>query len=220
VSKKAIFSFVVILLILGAWVLFRDRTRPELFSGLSVLPDSTPLPVQDRPSIPPSHLNSDEVRKLSVLFEILRSKNDNDPRLDSELRELTPNLKKAMEKKYYEVAVEKRNERGTIVFLVGRAISDKADVDFLKGVILEKACLGLHDCDKAENLNGVDETTANYPQLTALRALTKEYERLTKLAGADVELKDSILRALQTGTQSANLKMSKLCDEAIRTLGQ
>ena len=83
-------------------------------------------------------LNADDQKRLDLLKEILKTKNDNDPRLDSELSHLSPALKKAMITAYTQMPAEKRNERGTVVFLIGRDANQKADIDFLQSVLMEK----------------------------------------------------------------------------------
>ncbi|NDB96392.1 MAG: hypothetical protein EBZ78_09570 [Verrucomicrobia bacterium] len=64
-------------------------------------------PTSEVSMLPPS-----EQRKLSILSEILESKNDNDPRYDTELRDFLPEAKRAMTRRYFDTRLEKRNERG------------------------------------------------------------------------------------------------------------
>ena len=98
--------------------------------------------------------------------------------------------------------LKKRNDLGTIVFLIGRQIDSKEDIEFLKTVLMEKPCLSLADCAKSDSpasgeaahLEGINETTANYPQLMALRQMTEQYR---------------MLRGTQTQTRRLPLKFSR-----------
>ena len=112
--------------------------------------------------------------KLVVLEDILRSKNDNDPRLDRDFDDLSPETKRLFRRKYRDTAFERRNERGTIVYLLGRNLRSREDWEFLRGVALEPPCLSLGDCSKkpspgADEEAAGDEVTLAYPSLVALR---------------------------------------------------
>jgi hypothetical protein len=115
--------------------------------------------------------------QIQVLEEILTSKNDNDPRLDRELKVLSSSAKTQLRAIYNSLSPEKRNERGLIVFLLGRNLTESADFEFLKSVVLEAPCLSLADCAKAasggdEHAGGMGAALA-YPQLVVLQALEK-----------------------------------------------
>jgi hypothetical protein len=115
------------------------------------------------------------------LNEVLASRNDNDPRLDRELRVLSPSARKLMRARYDELAAEKRNERGTIVFLVGRNLEGAQDFDFMSAVVNEAPCRSLKDCQAADAMDSKDSTgaemgidvTLNYPQIVALKSLER-----------------------------------------------
>ncbi len=181
--------------------------------------------VLDPPSFSPpvQGLSSEETRKLSILSEIIASKNDNDQRFDTELRNFSPEAKHAMVRKYAEVRTEKRNERGTYVFLIGREIKDEADVGFLKSVLMEKPCLSLENCDRApegqggdeEHLGAINETTANYPQLVAIRAIRHKLDELREEGQESGALFASLLQALREIRVSPN---PRVVDEATKTL--
>ncbi len=149
--------------------------------------------------------------QLQVLDEILQSKNDNDPRLDRELRTLDESAKAALRAKYRSMPPEKLNERGTLVFLLGRNLNSAADVAFLQGVLEERPCLSLADCSKSEgaahgeeaHLESLDETTLLYVQLAALDRLE------ARLADPQItpEIRQATLAALRAteGSQSARV---------------
>lgn len=128
-------------------------------------------------SSPQRGLRTSQVQdKLLILDEIFKNKNDNDPRLDQEFKSLDSLTKKALEEKYDSLKVEQRNERGTIVFLLGKNLQSKNDFEFLKKVLKEPTCLSLQDCKK--NPEGIDpedlttvEITLSYPQIVALKSV-------------------------------------------------
>jgi hypothetical protein len=149
-------------------------------SGLNVmdaaktdpLPGSTPSPS----SLPYSPKTQ---ALLNTLTDILRSRNDNDPRLDRDFRNLTSEDKAALRTKYEQLPAEDRNGKGTIVFLVGREIKEASDLNFIKGVMAEPPCMSLADCKKdTRPANGADthqdtsiEITLAYPQMVSLYSL-------------------------------------------------
>lgn len=130
---------------------------------------------------------SDETkRKIQILNEILQSKNDNDPRLDQEFKDLRPETREALKAHYEQLKVEMRNERGTIVFLLGRNLDSKADFDFLKKVVQEPPCLSLADCAAVAANSGKEEVpgldvTLEYPKIVAIKSV-KNY--LAKNSGS------------------------------------
>ncbi len=156
--------------------------------------------------------NPEVAEKLQVLAEIFKSKNDNDPRMDQVLKNLSEPVKLALQKQYSETKMEMRNERGTIAFLIGRELAEGrgslTDVEFLKNILLEKPCLSLLDCSKAstggsseeEHLEGIHETTAHYPQLMDLRYLKQALES----GNLTPEMKASIIATLEAARHSPN----------------
>lgn len=174
-------------------------------------------------------LAPEDSRKFRILDEILLSKNDNDPRLDAELKDFTPAAKAAIRARYESTRPEHRNERGTLVFLLGREIREPADLGFFAGVLAEKPCLSLQDCNRPpeahsgeeEHFESINETTANYPQLMALRALK---QRAGELLDAEAKgsargpLYQGILQTLRAGANSANAKVSAELREILEAL--
>jgi hypothetical protein len=173
-----------------------------------------------------SGLNTIDQRKVAVLTEILTSKNDNDPRMDTELRDFSPAVKAAIQKKYAELEPEKRNARGTMVFLLGREIKDPSELPFFKSVLQEKPCLSLENCDKTpgghsgeeEHLEAINETTANYPQLLAVRALAHRANDLVDTGQEGSPLYSAILLTLKEALQSPNPKVVEAAGRALEEL--
>lgn len=145
--------------------------------------------------------------RLRVLDEVLRSRNDNDPRLDTEFRNLSSADKAALRAHYTELKAEDRNGRGTVVFLLGRELSEPADVAFLAEVLREKPCLSLADCSTDPRSGGDPHaesgmgTTLAYPQHVALasfeRTLREHPERLK-----DPAFLEEVRRAVREGRAS------------------
>ena len=65
--------------------------------------------------------------QLATLEEILGSRNDNDPRLDRGFVGLSPEARELFREKYRSLAPERRNERGTIVYLLGKNLQTADD---------------------------------------------------------------------------------------------
>lgn len=109
--------------------------------------------------------------KLAVLEDVLRSRDDNDPRLDREFEGLSPEAKSLFREAYAALPRERLNERGTIVYLLGRNVSAPEDWAFLAAVAGEAPCLSLADCAKPSSETGGpgDEVTLAYPPLVAVR---------------------------------------------------
>jgi hypothetical protein len=117
-------------------------------------------------------------RQLAIFDEILAARNDNDPRLDTDLKVLNEETKSAFRARYRVIAAERRNDRGTLVFLLGRILRTADDYAFMGEVLSERPCLSMQDCSSApppvagddHHASGTAITLA-YPQLTALKAL-------------------------------------------------
>jgi len=158
-----------------------------------------------------------EKEQLQILAQIFKSKNDNDPRMDQDLKNLSEPLKSALRNLYSETKMENRNERGTIAFLIGRELSEgrgsASDIDFLKNVLLEKPCMNLMDCSKPaasvtaeeQHLEGIHETTAHYPQLMDLRYLKQS------LNGGNLssENRAAVIAALEAARNSPNPRVAQ-----------
>lgn len=114
-------------------------------------------------------------QQLALLEEILRSRNDNDPRLDTAFNDLSPEAKNLFRRKYRQLPAEGRNELGTVVYLLGRNLKTEEDWAFMRDVVTSPPCLSLADCH-AEAKAGADnhvaagvELTLSYPAVMALK---------------------------------------------------
>ena len=154
-----------------------DKAAPSKSSS-PLLSRKTQVPPQSDPPTNSSSPTPSPVSpslQISTFEEILQKKNDNDPRLDTLLKDLTPQTKHYLFQKYKTLAPEKRSERGLIVFLTGRKIQNNDDLDFLEEVLGEPECLSLSDCTRSEEIQphhqGTIATTLAYPQILALKML-------------------------------------------------
>ena len=168
----------------------------------------TTLPNRPASSKPPGTTPHDR-DQLHLLEQILASRNDNDPRLDTELRRLSSGAKFLMEGRYQQFAPEARNDRGTVVFLIGRNLESSDDMDFMRSVLAEPPCRSLGDCSQeggethgeAKHLESTDEVTKAYPQLVALKSI-ENYLNQASSGGEKPPLSDQALAALQEAMRS------------------
>jgi hypothetical protein len=146
-----------------------------------------------------------------ILSQILKSKNDNDSRLDTEFKNLSPGTKFLLKQKYAGLPAEARNERGTIVFLLGRDLANSgtpADFQFFDQVGAEAPCRSLGDCSKDTKAGPEDSheetaigVTLSYPQQVLLHTLQNFLA--AQQAGAS-NLINPALHTLQVMAQSGN----------------
>ncbi|MBI5202421.1 MAG: hypothetical protein HY925_12595 [Elusimicrobia bacterium] len=129
---------------------------------------------------------SPALARARLLEDVLKAKNDNDPRLDSGFENLTPEEKRVFRTLYSKIPREGRNERGTVVYLLGRNLKQPEDWTFLREVVSEPPCLGLQDCSRP---GAGDEVTLAYPALVALRQAR---------AGGDIAELERVLAAARS----------------------
>ncbi len=195
-------------------------TTVEPPAPASVQPEvPAPMPVPIAPSPAPVPVSS--VEKVKMLEDILASKNDNDPRLDSEFNNLTDNDKAALQKKYSDENREKLNERGTIVYLLGRTISSSHDLVFIKQVTEEPICNNFENCnaiprDDDSDHTGANDVTLAYPQVMALKSL----ERFLQTNPQDYALKQQSLEIVNTAAGSRNDVVARMARQILDQSGQ
>lgn len=126
----------------------------------------------------PAFMDTKEEKRFDVLLNILEKKRDNDPRLDRELKKLSPALKSAIKDEFFLRRPEDRNGKGMLVFLIGRELTTEDDVSFLQAVLNEPPCLSLKKCSapeagEASHDNSATEVTLAYPQRVAVLSLER-----------------------------------------------
>jgi hypothetical protein len=215
--KRGLTGFIALgilaILFLGLKSLFNSKPnlRPSFLaedvveggpSSSVKLTQSSPNPVS---SIPPISERDRELEK--VLSQIFRSKNDNDPRMDTEFKNLTPGTKYLLEKKYESFPLEARNERGTVAFLIARDLEAAGTADdfvFLNRVASEPPCLSLADCSRETKAGPEDSheestigVTLTYPQRILIYSLGDFLKQ-----HPDSPLASNVVQTLETLGQS------------------
>lgn len=151
-------------------------------------------------------------KKIKVLKEILALKNDNDPRLDTELKNLTNEDKDALVQVYKDLKPESLNDKGTIVFLIGRELTRPEDAEFLKNVLSEEPCLSFDNCgitnpETDPHMDSVNNVTLNYPQVVALNRI-KSFIQTQDLQTVNPGILSHLVDATKIG-QSSKVNMVK-----------
>lgn len=129
---------------------------------------------------PQQTLSQEDQKKWQTFQEIIFSRNDNDPRIDGELKDLSTVMHENLHKAYEALPDEDRNSRGLIAFLIARDLKTAADAEFLKKIYEESPCLSFDNCSVAApadpHFDGVNQTSLNYPQLAGLYQLEKKLQ--------------------------------------------
>jgi len=198
-TTKILFSFLIgALLIAGLFLFFRpgnhDNSSTSLkpsqlnFSESNQLSSSSPK--HDTPSIaapasetksPSLHDNfsAQEKSQWATFEDILKTKNDNDPRLDQDLKKISSRFREALYEKYAQLPPEDHSRRGLVAYLIARNGSSIEDMQFLKKIFQEPPCLSMADCKSAPvnqdpHHTSVDQTTLVYEQLSVLYLLERQ----------------------------------------------
>lgn len=208
-TKNLLFTLISFLALLIAALFYLKKEAPLKPAQLNftqnnkIAPVEKPTEVKAPEAVAPSApklFAPPEAAKWMVFEEVLLGKNDNDPRINSELRELSQSTHSALYERYDSIAPENRNGRGLVVFLISRNLKSAVDIDFLKKVYQEQPCLGLDDCKNTgsadPHFSGLNQTTLNYPQLAGLYQIEQQLHDRPALL-ADPVMKDGILFLLK-----------------------
>lgn len=220
---KLVFLIGAILLAAGAMLVWlRPSKSPspgtsQLMAKPQDLPSPTPIEkkvTEEDVNEPVRKLSAEDEQKLAVVDEVLASRNDSDPRLDREIRDLSPALKARLRERYHEIAPEDRAGRGMIIFILGRELKSIEDVEFLSEVLQEPPCRSLEDCTREPPAGAVDEHAASignvtlvYPQLVAIKSLER--------ALRDSNLKSSVLETLESAERYGHPNVARAARDAI-----
>lgn len=152
----------------------------------------------------PSGLSEKDRKAWSVLEEILISKNDNDPRMDQDFKDMSSELHEALYKKYDSLQMENRNGRGLVVFLIARDLKSSADTEFLRKIYQESPCTSFEDCKSVgsddPHFSGINQTSLMYPQLAGLYALESNLSQHPESL-KDPNLRDGFLGILKQAAE-------------------
>ena len=178
-------------------VLLVWRSRPPAPTAVHLAPpDARPTPTAAL-AVSGSSSADETGEKNRILDEIFHTRNDNDPRLDTDFNDLSPETRRAFRKKYRALVPERRNDRGIILYLLGKNLRTVEDWAILREAVAEPPCLSFSDCsrppapEEGEGATG-DAVTLAYPALVALKQA--EHALLNRDAGARREAL-SVLRA-------------------------
>jgi hypothetical protein len=156
-----------------------DSSGGEGFYPKPVTDSSAPASSADGTAAQDPPFTVQDRKQAETLKSVLAAHNDNDQRMDTELKVLGAGAKKLFQQAYSQIVPEKRNERGTVIFLLGRNISQASDVAFLAKVLSEPPCRSMQNCNQdpphsadADSDNGVEVSLA-YPQIVALKSLER-----------------------------------------------
>lgn len=221
-NKKVIIAILVIIpFIIWGFMPADDKSSSDLTNPEAV-PEKVVFQVPKQPlpvlSATKQKFSAPTIAKLKILDEIFATKNDNDGRLDTEFNDISPELREALIVSYKSMPKERLNERGTVIFLLGKKIEKESDLDFFKDVIAEAPCLSLNDCSAdntveipgEEHLAEAQETTLVYPQLMSLRLISSNY------VGSDnTALKESMAEFFKLAQQSPS---EYIAEEAARII--
>lgn len=153
--------------------------------------------------------------RLAALDEVLRADRADDPRLDRDFEGLDAGTKALFRERYRSLPPERRAQRGTVVYLLGRNLTAPEDWEFLREVVSEPPCLSLADCSRAGVPGGeADDVTLAYPALVALR-------QAEKALGADAPpaAREGFLRALSAARGSGAPALSRMAEALARRHG-
>lgn len=159
-------------------------------------------------------LNHKDAEKFKIFLEILKSGNDQDPRLDRELKGLSEPLKRELTKKYQEMDQEKFSARGLVAFLIGRELSSSADFQFAQSVLNEPVLVqDAHEVPAQNHHAAVDQITRVYPQMVTLEMIEAKW----KEGGVwGEEIKKSFTPTLESLSQSRNLRIASRARELLQ----
>ncbi len=194
IRTRAIITIPLFALLVAVGLATKNLKSPQLMTAKRDRTTPFDLSKRTRPPQPPSprvlasSASSEpkgETPEIIALKEILASKNDNDPRLDTELKSTSPEVHQQLISTYRSLPPEQRNQRGLIAFLIARDLKSDQDVEFLREVINEPACLGLKQCDTTDETEAhdqaINETTLLYPQLVILHQLESHLRQPSSL---------------------------------------
>ena len=218
---KRIFSVFLVLAGVSLVILVRegrDRGSSDLATSLSQpaqsdLRDTVKTSSSaTRRAEPAAEAGPTDSEKLRILDDILASRNDNDPRMDHELRLFGPPQDCPDRKISADPAREtERSRHGRLSR--GPEPDSRAGLRFSSGVLGEPACLSLADCEKSVSKGaGAEDASASaaavtlaYPQWVALRSLEAYLSQPgAEPAAARPAFEGAALEALRAALKSPN----------------
>lgn len=203
----------VVLIAVAVLMIYKFRTpaviaeegtgETAISTPASILAEEEITMAQEAPSEPMTETTQ---RKISTLKEILATKNDNDPRMDTDLKNLSNEDKDALVRMYQDLKSESLNDKGTIVFLIGRDMNRPEDAEFLKSVLSEEPCLSFDNCGVTNpqtdpHMDAVNDVSLNYPQIVALNRM-KTYLASQNIDNVNPTILNHLMDAVKIGQTS------------------
>lgn len=235
-SRKIVFLGLLVLLIAGAAFFFlrQQTTDPgapidfqqsnypndfnsakEEDAGVDVLDTARAQVQQEIINNSMAELSEADQVKFQSFIDVATSGRDNDPRIDKDLQNLSPELKNQLKSYYRNLLPEKRNERGFISFLIARDFKTSEDLDFLREIFAEEPCLSMSDCKsltpRDPHMSNVDDISLNYPQLAALYQIEKQLQNKAAQILNDPALRTQLRATL---AQAADSSVPKVREKA------
>lgn len=210
-GKKFLFVFAVSLLAGYLTYLYQDQetvsSSEALVSARAAYAESPP-DTQGEASVVAKVPDA----KVEMVKEILLKKHDNDPRIDSDLKDLSPESRRALHQFYHELPAEDRNGRGLVVLLISRDPQLPEDYEFLQSIYQENPCLSLADCNQVQtqdpHLSGVNSTSLVYPQMVALYQIEKKLRGKSSMNPVQAQQIQQVVR------QAENFAVPSVQDKA------
>jgi hypothetical protein len=184
-----------------------------------------PAAATERPKMnldAPTGLSEKEAAQWKIFQEVITSRNDNDPRVDQELRTLSPQMHEALRRTYQQMPAENRNSRGLVVFLIARDLTSVEDAQFLTAIYQEQPCLSMADCSQAgtsdPHMDAVNQTSLNYPQLAGLYQLEHRLESAPEIL-QNPEIRQEISNALREAKQFPGAALQRRAEDIQKKYG-
>lgn len=209
--------YALLILVIGCFFAIYNFKTPKVRTAVAQVGGGSPIaeevvvPAENQKlpaSVPRevSKYSASTLKKISTLKEILASKNDNDPRMDTEFKNLSDEEKDALVGMYQDTKPENLNDKGTIAFLIGRDMTRPEDAEFLKNILSEEPCLSLENCgitngQSDPHMDSVNNVTLNYPQVVALNRI-KAYVETHNPQNSNPSILNNLMDAIKIGQNS------------------
>jgi len=170
----------------------------------------------------PTGLSEKEAAQWKIFQEVITSRNDNDPRVDQELKTLSPQMHEGLRRTYQQIPAENRNSRGLIAFLIARDLTSIEDAQFLTAIYQEQPCLSMADCSQLgasdPHMDAVNQTSLNYPQLAGLYQLEQRLENTPEIL-QNPEIRQEISNMLREARQFPGAALQRRAEDIQKKYG-
>jgi hypothetical protein len=189
--------------------------------------EATPMPIEinkvdgDKQAEILKNFSRNEEKKWRLISDVLTKKTDNDPLVDAELINLSPELKEKIIETYQKTPMEDRNGRGFLAFLISRDLNSAKDIEFLRSIYEEQPCLSLSNCSangvEDPHLDSINNVSLNYPQMVTLYQINKKIQTDPSIF-SDQSIRAEIDQLLREARQFPGVGLSTRVDDIERSL--